>query len=198
MVTRRICLLAYFVALACAVLAGCAAGVGSSDKPGDVSSGQTSGGVGASGSPDGDDFGPPESKLTLGGESLTGELGGYCWKGPWKGEFFAKCIESPGHPVTEEALIVPKNATLTFVYRGRRLEALSAMARRIGPEARFEEVAGTRILVPTAAKGTRLTLRRSGNRACVAANLPAGRYAMDFFARMPRGSAFYGFLIAIE
>jgi len=198
MVTRRLYSLAFFVALACVVFSGCAVEAGSSDEPGVVSSGQTSGGAGASESPNRDDFGPPESKLSLGEKRLTGELGGYCWKGPWKGEAFARCTESAGYPITEEALIVPAGSTLTFVYGGMKLDSLNATAHRIGREARFEEIAGTRVLVPTAKRGTRLPVRRSGNRACIASELPAGQYNITFFAQMPQGDAFYGFLVTVE
>ncbi len=199
MVTKQICLLAFFVAaFVCAVLFGCAVEADSGDASGSVSSEQTSGGSGASGSPERDDFGPPESTLFFGGKSLTGELGGYCWKGPWKGEPFARCTEASGYPVTEEALTVPTGSNLTFVYGETKLDSLSVTAHRIGRGARFEEIAGTRILVPTAKEGTRLPVRRSGNRACIAADLPAGQYAINFFARMPQGDAFYGFLVTIE
>lgn len=44
----------------------------------------------------------------------------------------------------------------------------------------------------------RLQTRRSGNRARINADLPAGQYAVEAFARFPEGDAFYGFHVVVE
>ena len=197
MVTRRVSLFGFFVAaFVCAVLSGCAVGAESGDAF--SSSEQTPDDPETRESPGRDDFGPPEGTLSFKGRSLIGELGGYCWTGVWKGKPFARCTESPGYPVTEEALILPAGSNLTFVYGGRKLDSLGATAHRIGLGARFERVAGVTVLVPTAARGIRLPTRRSENRARVVADLAAGEYAINLFARMPEGDAFYGFRVTIE
>ncbi len=44
----------------------------------------------------------------------------------------------------------------------------------------------------------RLQTRRSGTRARIAPELPAGVYAVAVFARFPEGDANYGFRVVVE
>ncbi len=43
-----------------------------------------------------------------------------------------------------------------------------------------------------------LPARRSGTRARIVADLPAGEYVLDVFARMPQGDASYGFRLILK
>ena len=152
------------------------------------------------GPPDGrvDSSRPPDSTLSYGGETVSGGLGGYCWMSP----SVSRCIEAAGVPVTEEALTVPAGSTLTFAYGGRKLDSLDVAAYRIRRGSRLDRIAGGRVLVPNEEgeeyKALKLPTRRFGNRARIVAELPAGEYAVQAFARMPQGDAFYGFRVVVE
>jgi hypothetical protein len=132
---------------------------------------------------------PPDSTLSYGGETASGALGTYCWRNG--------CADSVGIVADRDELTVPAGATVTFAYGGRKLDSAEVAAYRIGPGNQPEEM-GRKILLIPAGKGTELPARRSGNRAQVTAELPAGRYVVDVFATMPEGDASYGFLIAVE
>ena len=86
---------------------------------------------------------------------------------------------------------------MTFAYGGRKLDLIEVAAYRIGSKNQPEQM-GKKILLIPAGKGTELPARRSGNRAQITAELPAGRFVVDVFATMPEGDASYGFLIAVE
>ncbi len=137
---------------------------------------------------------PPGSTLSYGGETVSGALGSYCW--------VSVCTDAFGVPVSEEALTVPAGSTVTFAYGGRKLDSLSASAHRIGRGTHLEKVAGDAFLVPNdesiGYKTIRLQTRRSGERALIAAELPAGEYVVEAFARFPEGDAFYGFRVIVE
>jgi hypothetical protein len=132
---------------------------------------------------------PPNSTLSYGGETARGALGTYCWK--------RGCADSVGIVAYKDELMVPAGATVTFAYRGRKLDSMAVVAYRIGPGNQPEQM-GRKILLIPAGKGTELPARRSGNRAQISAELPAGRYVVDVFATMSEGDASYGFLIAVE
>ncbi len=132
---------------------------------------------------------PPDSTFSYGGETARGALGTYCWK--------RGCADSVGIVAYNDELRVPAGATVTFAYGGRKLDSIAVVAYRIGPGNQPEQM-GRKILLIPAGKGTELPARRSGNRAQISAELPAGRYVVDVFATMPGGDAAYGFLIAVE
>ena len=132
---------------------------------------------------------PPNSTLSYGEETARGALGTYCWK--------RGCADSVGIVAYKDELRVPAGATVTFAYGGRKLDLIEVVAYRIGSKNQPEQM-GKKILLIPAGKGTELPARRSGNRAQITAELPAGRFVVDVFATMPEGDASYGFLIAVE
>jgi hypothetical protein len=132
---------------------------------------------------------PPNSTLSYGGETARGALGTYCWK--------SGCADSVGIVAYKDELRVPGDATVTFAYEGRKLDLIEVVAYRIGSKNQPEQM-GRKILLIPAGKGTELPARRSGTRAQITAELPAGRFVVDVFATMPEGDASYGFLIAVE
>jgi hypothetical protein len=132
---------------------------------------------------------PPNSTLSYGGETARGALGTYCWK--------SGCADSVGIVAYKDELRVPGGATVTFAYEGRKLDLIEVVAYRIGSKNQPEQM-GRKILLIPAGKGTELPARRSGTRAQITAELPAGRFVVDVFATTPEGDASYGFLIAVE
>jgi len=132
---------------------------------------------------------PPKSTLSYGGEMVSGALGTYCWRNG--------CVDSVGIVAKKDKLTVPAGSTMTFAYGGRKLGSADVAAYRIGPGNRPEEM-GRKILLIPAGNGTKLPARHSGNQVEITAELPAGRYVVDVFARVPEGDVSYGFLIAVE
>jgi len=141
---------------------------------------------------------PPESTLSYGNQSVTGELGSYCWSSNSGGI----CADAAGIPVNEETLTVPAGSTLRFAYGGKKLDSLSISADRIGQGNHLEKMGGDSVLVPDEGsegyRAIRLQAHRFGNRAHVAAELPAGRYVVAAFVRVPQGDALYGFRVTVE
>ena len=138
---------------------------------------------------------------------MTGALGSYCWTSTPSGDdtlFSGGCFDAAGLPIPskEEALTVPAGSTLTFAYGGRKLDSLSISAHQVGQGNHLEKVAGGSILVPNEGSERNATIRlqthRFGNRAHVAAELPAGEYAVAAFVRVPQGDAVYGFRVVVE
>ncbi len=126
---------------------------------------------------------------------MSGGLGSYCWE--------SVCADTFAVPVSEEVLTAPAGSTLTFAYEGNKLDSLSVSAQRIGRKDRLRRMAGGYFLVPEkegkAYQGrVRLQTHRSENRAHINAELPAGEYAVEAFARFPGGDAFYGFHLVVE
>ncbi len=81
-------------------------------------------------------------------------------------------------------------STLTFTYGGRKINSLSVSADRIGRGNHLEKIAGGSVQVSDegSKKGhrtIRLQIHRFGNRAHVAAELPAGKYVVAAFVRVP-------------
>ena len=109
---------------------------------------------------------------------------------------------------SEEVLTAPADSTLTFTYGGNKLDSLSVSAQRIGRKDRLRRMAGGKFLVPeflapekegeAYEERVRLQTRLSENRARINAELPAGEYAVEAFARFPEGDAFYGFHVVVE
>ena len=139
---------------------------------------------------------PPGSTLSYGGETVEGGLGTYCWTAGGGGA----CADAVGVSLEEGALEAPAGATLSFVYEGKELDSLGVTAYRAG----WEGEGGGReddVFVPPyrgdgGAKDLRV--RRSGTRARVVADLPAGEYVLETFARMPEGDASYGFRLTLK
>lgn len=138
---------------------------------------------------------PPGSTLSYNGDSVDGGLGTYCWFGGGGGA----CVDAIGISLKEGALKAPTGATLSFAYEGKALDSLSVAAYRADREG--EGGGRDDVFVPPhrgdgGAKDLRV--RRSGTRARVVADLPAGEYVLGVFARMPQGDASYGFRLVVE
>ena len=176
---------AVFVA---ALLSGCGAAAGSGSKEGSRSSESTdkpaettersepSGYAGSSR--------PPESTLSYGGETVVGGLGSYCWSSA----SVSKRADAFGVAVRDKVLSVPTSSTLTFAYGGEKLGSLNAAANIIGKGNHLEKIDGGSVLVPEGEKGYKtihLPARRSGNRARIATELPAGNYVVETSIRVP-------------
>jgi hypothetical protein len=97
---------------------------------------------------------------------------------------------------------VPAGTALTFVYGGKKLDSLGISADRIGRGNHLEKMVDVGVLVPKGeGKGyrtTRLQTYRFGNRAHVAAELPAGKYAVAVFVRVSQRDALCGFGVVVE
>lgn len=128
---------------------------------------------------------------------MVGALGTHCWTSASVGQY----VDAVGVAVRDEALTVPAGSTLTFVYRGDRLDALGVTAYRVGRGNHLERIGGGVPLLDSRESGRgmiQLTARRSGNRARVTAELPAGEYVLDAFVTVPQGDASYGFRVTVE
>lgn len=138
---------------------------------------------------------PPGSTLSYGGETVDGGLGSYCWSAGGAGG----CADAFAVVLEEETLEAPAGATLSFAYEGRALDSLSVAAYRADREGRGGPRQGDMFLPPTRGGAAKdLPVRRSGTRARIVADLPAGEYVLDVFARMPEGDASYGFRLTEE
>jgi len=137
---------------------------------------------------------PPGSTISYGGETVEGGLGGYCWAVGGGGT----CVDAVGVYLERGALEAPAGATLSFAYRGKELDSLSVAAYRAGREG--EDAGRDDVFVmPSKGGGAKdLRVRRSGTRARIAADLPAGEYVLDARARMPEGDASYGFRLILK
>ncbi len=118
---------------------------------------------------------PPGSTLSYGGQTVRAGLGSYCWRSGSG----SVCTDSFGTPISGETLTLPAGSTMTFAYGGEKLDSLSVSAERIGPENHLERAGGGSFLVPDEwdseyEKPTKLQASRSGNRADLIAELPAG------------------------
>lgn len=137
---------------------------------------------------------PPGSTLSYGGQTVDGGLGGYCWSGGDGGS----CVDAVGVSLEDGRIEAPTGATLSFDYGGRDLTSLDVAAYR----ADREDESGVRdddvFVMPSGGEGARdLPISRSGTRARVVADLPAGEYVLDARARMPGGDASYGFRLIL-
>ena len=138
---------------------------------------------------------PPGSTLSYGGETVDGGLGTYCWTAGGGGG----CSDAFAIILGEGTLGAPAGATLSFAYRGKALNSLSVTAYRADREARGGPRQDDAFLPPARGGGTKdLPVRRSGTRARVVADLPAGEYVLDAFATMPEGDASYGFRLTVK
>ena len=195
MAMRRLALGSLATTLVCVFLSGCATAPDPGGKSGSKAP-DTTARSGPPGSTDGSK--PPESTLSYGGDTITGALGTYCWSSDSGGT----CVDKVGVPVSEETLSVPAGSVLTFAYGGGKLDSLGISAYRIGQGDQLKEIGGGAVLVPTVgSKGNetvRLQIHRAGNRAHVAAELPAGKYVVAASVRIPEGDAVYGFHIVVE
>jgi hypothetical protein len=202
MATRR----PAFTFLAAALLGGCLLGCGGVPSTGGGSGSDPTEGTERSEQTDSSGSSrPPESTLAYGGDTITGALGTYCWTQTPSGDdtlLGGICVDKAGYPVSEETLTVPTGSTLTFAYGGRKLDSLNISAYRIGQENQLKELDGGGVLVPTLGSEGNATIRlqfhRSGDQAHVAAGVPAGRYVVAAFVRVPQGDAQYGFHVVVE
>ena len=139
---------------------------------------------------------PPGSTLSYGGETVEGGLGSYCWFMGGSGG----CADAFAVILEEETLEAPAGATLSFAYRGKALDSLSVAAYRAGRDGEGGGREADEFLPPYRGDGGAKDLRvhRSGTKARIFADLPAGEYVLDVFARMPQGDAFYGFRLILE
>ena len=183
------------VALVGVVLAGCGTATVSGDSDGRGPSEKTGDSAGPSDEADGHELPePPGSTLSYGGETVSAGLGSYCW--------ISVCADTFAVPVSEEVLRVPAGSTLTFAYGGKKLNSLSVSAHPIGKKDRLKRMGGGNFLMPDEEgeeyERIGLEAHRSGNRARITAELPAGEYAVEAFARFPEGDALYGFRVVVE
>ena len=76
---------------------------------------------------------------------------------------------------------------------------MSVAAYRAGREGQGGGREDDEFFTPYRGGGARdLRVRRSGTRARIAADLSAGEYVLDAFARMPQGDASYGFRLILK
>jgi hypothetical protein len=122
--------------------------------------------------------------LSYCGETMAGALGTYCWSS----DSGSICADAVAVSVNDETLTVPASATLTFDCGGKKLDSLSISADRIGRGNHLEEIGDDSVLVPNAGDKWYRTIRLQthwfGNRAHVAAELPAGKYTVAAFVRV--------------
>lgn len=138
---------------------------------------------------------PPGSTLSYAGETVEGGLGSYCWFMGGSGG----CADTFAIILEEETLEAPAGATLSFAYRGKALDSLSVAAYRAGREGGGGDREDDEFLPPSRGGGAKdLRVHRSGTKARIFADLPAGEYVLDIFARMPQGDASYGFRLILE
>ncbi len=136
---------------------------------------------------------PPGSTLSYGGETLKGGIGGYCWSSGGGGS----CVDAAGVALEEGALEAPTGASLSFDYAGTALNSLDVAAYRADGEGggREDDVF---VMPSRGGEAKNLEVRRSGTQARIVADLPAGEYVLEAFARMPEGDAFYGFRLTVK
>jgi hypothetical protein len=180
MKARHLAFICLAVALVGALLPGCGAARG----PGDERSSERSVG---SGSPGGSR--PPESTLSYGDQTATGELGSYCWfkeEGSTRisGGMCADAILKA--PPEEKTLTVPVGATLHFDYGGE--------ARPDGVEAGVYPMIRGKV----ASEAEPLRIRREGDQTKLFADLPAGEYVINVFLYVPEGDVSYYFRVVTE
>ncbi len=138
---------------------------------------------------------PPGSTLSYGGETVEGGLGSYCWLMGGSGG----CADAFAIILGEEALEAPAGATLSFAYRGRALDSLSVAAYKAGREVGGGGREDDMFLPPSRGEEAKdLKIRRFGTRVRIVADLPAGEYVLEAFARMPQGDASYGFRLILK
>ncbi len=118
---------------------------------------------------------PPGSTLSYGGKTVEAGIGTYCWFTGGSGA----CVDGTGTNVGKDELVVRSGASMTFVYKGKKLDSLRISARNgLGEKD--------------------LKARRSETRARIAADLPDGEYVLDVFATMPEGDVSYGFGLTVK
>jgi hypothetical protein len=138
---------------------------------------------------------PPGSTLSYGGETVEGGLGSYCWLMGGSGG----CADAFAIILEEGALEASDGATLSFAHRGKTLDSLSVAAYRAGREGAGGGREDNEFLPPSRGGVAKdLRVRRSGTRARIFADLLAGEYVLDAFARMPEGDASCGFRLIVE
>jgi hypothetical protein len=148
--------------------------------------------------PDDSNRKPPESTLSFGDRTETGELGGYCWS--WisgEGEGMVRCVELVARvPPKEKTLSVPAGSVLSFDYGGEAqptsVEA-TALPLRGKTRSKARDVRRLRW-----SKAQELRAERRGDRAEIPAELPAGEYVLQIFVRVPEGDASYYFRVRME
>ena len=178
------------------LLPGCAASQGPDDTGGDELSGPREGDQAPQTTMMVAGSEPPGTTLSYGGETVEGGLGTYCWTAGGAGA----CADAVGILLEGGALKAPAGATLSFAYKGRELDSLGVGAYRAGREGEGGGREDDVFVPPYRGDGgaKSLNVRRSGTRASIAADLPAGEYVLDAFATMPEGDASYGFRLTVR
>ena len=137
---------------------------------------------------------PPTSTLSYGGRTVRGGLGTRCWAPE------GVCADASGTILGNGTLTAPPGATLTFAYGGDRIDTLGAVAYKVGrkKEGGGRIVDGGAVFQPNYEGEEKiLKVRRTGTRAGIVADLPAGEYVIDVFATMPEGDVSYGFRLMV-
>lgn len=140
---------------------------------------------------------PPESTLSDGEETVEAGIGAYCWSTGGA----SSCVDAIGISLGEGKLTARPGEPLSFAYRGGRLDSLGVTAYEVDPEDGGGNRIESGVLVPPykgIGKKEQPEVRRSGDRARIDADLPAGEYVLDMRARMPEGDASYGFHVVVE
>ena len=147
---------------------------------------------------------PPESTLSYGGRSVTGEIGSYCWSSPGSP---ATCADAAGIPVAREqqTLTVPMGSVLMFDYGGEgKMDSVEARAYPLEQEKQWlPGPDGTRLMRPKEGRSVLTTedlrvRREEGDRTAIPAKPSSGEYVIEVLVRVPEGDASYYFRVAVE
>ena len=147
---------------------------------------------------------PPDSTLSFGDQTVTGELGSYCWSSPGSP---ATCADAAGIPVPREqqTLTVPKGSELMFDYGGEgRPASVEAMAYPLEQEKKWlPGPDGTRLMRPEEGRSVLVTedlrvRREVSGRAAIPAELSSGEYVVEVLVRVPEGDASYYFRVNVQ
>jgi hypothetical protein len=189
----------FAAALAGAFLSGCGTTPDSGSKGGSDPSERTEGSEPADSS---GSSRPPESTLSYGGQSVTGELGSYCWS--WSSGAICADVVGPPVPDEEETLTVPAGSVMVFEFGGsRRLRSMRAVAYPLDRGNEVRSPHGPRFLEPSKGRSMLATkalkVRREGGTGDIPAELPEGEYVVEVFIRLlGGGSASYYFRVVVE
>ena len=146
---------------------------------------------------------PPDSTLTYGGRTVTGEIGSYCWSSSGSP---ATCADAAGIPVAREqqTLIAPTGSVLMFDYGGEgRLDWVEARAYPLAQEKQWlPGPDGTRLMRPKGGRSVLATedlgVRREADRTAIRAELSSGEYVVEVSVRVPEGDASYYFRVGMQ
>jgi hypothetical protein len=147
---------------------------------------------------------PPQSTLSFGGRTVTGEIGSYCWSSPGTP---ATCADAAGIPVAREqqTLTVPTGSVLMFDYGGEgSTDSVETRAYPLEQEKQWlPGPEGTRLMRPeeggSVLASENLRVRREmGDRTAIPAELSSGEYVVEVSVGVPEGDASYYFRVNVQ